>query len=831
MHRPIITLSLLVCQIILTAQTGRIYPVSTNFAGINYEQERYNDLYDYTQILIDPTGKWTYEEVVKKTDQFGPNTTRSDKHVDHIYWVKLQLRSATGGRQLFSAGYLYGDYAQVDIYYERNDSLIRQVAGYQLKAAQKTIRRSGSYFWIDVPADTLLNVYLRVDDITWYCECMERYPVSIFHIDPASITNWSAAYSLLDLEAPGFTPRNQETGAMLTTFEKVRASGNNWLASERRVVSLVRYFEFYPDPDCDLSLEEVQEDWDDEAYFRGYQRFEFDKDTCYWARLKVINPEPYPQTRTFAYAYCKWDRIDYYLPGPEGQYKKHEAFPNANDQKAFTFSVPANDTVVLYIRYPHQTNAYGANGSMVDIHPDDLQQSQQLIRYKYLLAGGMLFFMIYFLLQVIVTREKVMFYYFLLLLGLAPYLLASLNLTPVFEYTRNIYHIPRTWHWISLFVGGTVATFGFLKFSQIILNFQVSFPRFNRRIKYIIWVEFALGLVTIITSIWFTNSSNQWSNQTFRMVEKIYNSYNGLLMMFIIFLAVRAYSRKVPLSGNYLIAILPLAVGVLNNTIVRPYFIPDIPVFLPFIICMLVSLMLYGILVGGQFNFLKLKESRAAQQSTELQNQLLQVESKALRAQMNPHFIFNCLNSIKSLIQEAANKQAVHYLNLFSKFIRQVLHHSEEKQITLEEELEMSRLYIEMEKLRFEKSFTYSVEIDPAVDTSFFKVPPMILQPFLENAIWHGLMPKDGEREIKLEIRAEGEGVKCIVEDNGIGREQAAALNLNRQHRHRSFGTRLILDRLQVNKDLFDSHFVVNIIDKIVHNQSAGTRVELVLGG
>ncbi|WP_170110654.1 histidine kinase [Flavilitoribacter nigricans] len=813
----------------LSGQSAPVYPITSEFAGTNYEQERYNDLYDYTEILIDPTGEWTYEDARTRSDQFGPNTTRTDRNVDHIYWVKLRLRADTAARYLFSAGYLYGDFAQVDVYYEHQDSLIRQTAGYQLKAAEKIIRRSGSYFWIDVPADNILTVYLRVDDVTWYCECMQRYPVSIYHIDPQSIMSWRAAYTLPDMEAPEFISLDQETGEMVGRMDKVRGTDNSWLATKRRVVSLVRYFEFYPDTDCNRSLEEVQRDWDNKAFFRGYKRFDFARDTCYWARLEVINPEPFPQTRTFAYAFCRWDRIDYYLPGSDGQYAAHEAFPNANDQKAFTFTIPANDTVVLYIRYPRQTNAYGANGSMVDIHPEDLHRSQQLIRYKYLLAGGMLFFMIYFLLQVIVTREKVMFYYCLLLFGLSPYLLASLNLTPIFEYTQNIFHVSRTLHWISLFVGATLATVGFLKFSQIILDFKTTFPKFNRLIGYILFVECMLGLVATITAIIITNVPNFFSNSTFRLVEKGFNSFNGILMIFIISLAVKAYFRKVPLSGNYLIAILPLAIGVLNNTIVRPYFLPEIPVFLPFIICMLVSLMLYGILIGGQFNRMKLQESRATQKSTYLQNQLLQVESKALRAQMNPHFIFNCLNSIKGLIQETANQQAIHYLTLFSKFIRRVLQHSEEKQISLEEELEMSRLYIEMERLRFEKSFTYKVEIDPAVDTSFFRVPPMILQPILENAIWHGLMHKQGDREIRLEIKAEGEGVKCIVEDNGIGRKQAAALQVNARNGHRSFGTKLILDRLQVNQQLFNHHFVINIIDKIVNGRAAGTRVELSL--
>jgi sensor histidine kinase YesM len=242
---------------------------------------------------------------------------------------------------------------------------------------------------------------------------------------------------------------------------------------------------------------------------------------------------------------------------------------------------------------------------------------------------------------------------------------------------------------------------------------------------------------------------------------------------------------------------------------------------------MLLTLMLFGVLVASKNSLLKQEEHKAAQQKVILENELLQIESKALRAQMNPHFIFNCLNSIKSLIQEEANKKAIHYLTLFSKFIRNVLHYSEEKQITLEEELQLSKTYLEMEKLRFEKSFSYSLQIAPNVDTSFIKVPPMILQPFLENAIWHGLLHKDGERELKLTVQGEEDSIVCIIEDNGIGREQAKVLQLSTQKQHRSFGTQLTQDRLQVNNRLFNSQYLVNIIDKMIQGKAAGTRVEL----
>ena len=103
----------------------------------------------------------------------------------------------------------------------------------------------------------------------------------------------------------------------------------------------------------------------------------------------------------------------------------------------------------------------------------------------------------------------------------------------------------------------------------------------------------------------------------------------------------------------------------------------------------------------------------------------------------------------------------------------------------------------------------------------------MILQPFLENAIWHGLMHKDGDRQLNLMVEGKEETVICIIEDNGIGREQAKVLQVNTTKQHRSFGTQLTQDRLQVNNRLFNSQYLVNIIDKMKQGRATGTRVEL----
>jgi sensor histidine kinase YesM len=223
----------------------------------------------------------------------------------------------------------------------------------------------------------------------------------------------------------------------------------------------------------------------------------------------------------------------------------------------------------------------------------------------------------------------------------------------------------------------------------------------------------------------------------------------------------------------------------------------------------------------------ELARRKAEQLSAEFNQKLAEAEFKALKAQMSPHFIFNCLNSIKTLIQEKEDKEAIHYLSQFSKLIRNVLNHSENKQITLEEELQMCKLYLEMEKLRFQDSFHYKITIDPKAPLDFVKVPPMILQPLLENAIWHGLMHKEGERLVKLDIQNGMNAVKCVVQDNGIGRSKAALLKSISVTKHKSFGTRLIKDRMKIHQQLFNNDFTLNFIDIFINGKASGTKVEL----
>ena len=213
-----------------------------------------------------------------------------------------------------------------------------------------------------------------------------------------------------------------------------------------------------------------------------------------------------------------------------------------------------------------------------------------------------------------------------------------------------------------------------------------------------------------------------------------------------------------------------------------------------------------------------------------LKNRAAELEMQALRAQMNPHFIFNCLSSINRFILKNKAEEASDYLTKFSRLIRMVLSNSQKSFITLEDELDMLRLYLEMERLRFKNSFDYSITFKNAIDVNNVFVPPLLLQPFAENAIWHGLMHKEGNGRLEIVLNDDGKILTCIISDNGIGRTEAARLKSKTSAKEKSMGMTLTLERLAlINNDAENkTHFTLeDIVDE--KGNAAGTRVTLKL--
>lgn len=179
-----------------------------------------------------------------------------------------------------------------------------------------------------------------------------------------------------------------------------------------------------------------------------------------------------------------------------------------------------------------------------------------------------------------------------------------------------------------------------------------------------------------------------------------------------------------------------------------------------------------------------------------IQNQLRDLELKALKAQMNPHFIYNALNSIQALVSGDKKMEAIKYIGSFSRLLRQVLEYSDKNVISLEKELETLRLYIQLESLRLDMNLNYQENISDVVVTEYERIPPLLLQPFIENALWHGLSRKEGNKDLALNITIEKEWLICRIVDNGVGLQNAAEWNARNIRIGQSMATSINYKRL-----------------------------------
>jgi len=202
-------------------------------------------------------------------------------------------------------------------------------------------------------------------------------------------------------------------------------------------------------------------------------------------------------------------------------------------------------------------------------------------------------------------------------------------------------------------------------------------------------------------------------------------------------------------------------------------------------------------------------------------NEILVSNLKALQSQMNPHFIFNALNSIQTLVLKGDVNNSYTYINKFADLIRKTLNFSELKWVNIEDEIQLLETYLNLEKLRFRDDFNYNIEIDKIPN---IKVPPMLIQPFVENALKHGLLHKETNRVVSLKLHFD-EVLICEVEDNGIGRKASALINERRDKSHKSFAISAITKRFNLLQENFDYNIGFEYVDLYEKEQAIGTKV------
>ncbi|MCZ2223895.1 MAG: histidine kinase [Chitinophagales bacterium] len=241
------------------------------------------------------------------------------------------------------------------------------------------------------------------------------------------------------------------------------------------------------------------------------------------------------------------------------------------------------------------------------------------------------------------------------------------------------------------------------------------------------------------------------------------------------------------------------------------------------------------IFITYSWNRNKLKSIEAQNKAREKEIELklkdqenAELQLASLRSQMNPHFIFNSLNSIQKYIWENKQEDANEYLTKFAKLMRLILEHSSKKLITLEEELTALKLYLELEHRRCNNKFDYSLIVDDSIEKEKIIMPPLLIQPHVENAIWHGLLPKETRGKLQVNIKLLQAGIiECLVEDDGIGREASNKINEKKHHKHNSIAINIAKERLKVSNSL-GLIGKLEVIDLYNENkESKGTKVIL----
>ena len=259
-----------------------------------------------------------------------------------------------------------------------------------------------------------------------------------------------------------------------------------------------------------------------------------------------------------------------------------------------------------------------------------------------------------------------------------------------------------------------------------------------------------------------------------------------------------------------------------------------------FLIAGMVSLLLIGVVLFRNIilkrkneklrleHELELQQLESEKVKVELQQQATELEMQALRSQMNPHFIFNCLSSINRFILKNESETASDYLTKFSRLVRLILQNSQAAFISLESELESLRLYLELEALRFNNRFDYTINVTDGLDMSVIKVPPLIIQPYAENAIWHGLMQKEEKGNLNITIEENNDNLIVSIADDGIGRKAAAELAGKSAQKHKSVGLKITAERIAILQSSNGTESPVTINDLInADGSAAGTEVVL----
>ncbi|MFY7911776.1 MAG: histidine kinase [Emticicia sp.] len=448
----------------------------------------------------------------------------------------------------------------------------------------------------------------------------------------------------------------------------------------------------------------------------------------------------------------------------------------------------------------------------------DLYDNRFAIGSNYALLGILLFLALFTFLQYLLNRQRYILYYSLYLFAMSAFVawgfehssygffLLKYSSLLLISLRQNFYVL--------------VAQFCYFLFIGEFLASTHSHPRIGKTNNFLLK---SIGIL-IALEVLFTLILQRYDWEVYLSIfTQVFLSVLGALMLFYVYQIKTKLAFYIKIGSTFL-----LLGGIFGFISSWMNWVPQSSDLLDhypnvyFNACILLEILFFS--MG-----LAYKATEVIHQKNDLEQAVSLSELNTLRLQINPHFLFNSLNSIKSYIIKNKTDEAADYLTDFSTLIRSILQKSKEQVVTLKEELDTILLYTKLEQLRFQKKFNFIFEISPEIDTENIMIPALLLQPYIENAIKHGLTNKKEKGTLQLIVRDLEENIEILIDDDGIGRKRATELKSNSDG-HQSMGLKINEERLKLLNKIHGWDIHCQIMDKFdSKNQPIGTKIILTI--
>jgi len=424
------------------------------------------------------------------------------------------------------------------------------------------------------------------------------------------------------------------------------------------------------------------------------------------------------------------------------------------------------------------------------------------------IRGGLFVLFIYHLLIFFQNKSKLYLYYSLFLLAMTIYLVQHV-VSDSFSGFYDYFNFSIQFLAYAAYVG----------FARDLLDTRTHMLRWDKYFELVSKVLVALAVIFIVIQFFL---GYDFQIKAFTIVAPLLSIFTFVVFYFILAEIKDNFSRYFVIGG--LIYLILTNVSYLEVFIGSDYFAKHgvQPMFFMYLGVILQSI-IFSIIIGFTIKRIEQKSKNAEVRLAVKLKEMEELKMTALQSQMNPHFLFNSLNSINNFVIKNDVEKASDYITKFSKLIRVILNSSSSPTSTLSEELGILALYVKLEQMRVSGGFDYKVNIDNKLNLENIKVPPLFLQPFIENSIWHGIMKKEGEKTIELSIKEKNGNVLCLIIDNGIGYNKTQE-ETHLSQKRKFYGAKATENRIRIlhqNKDV-----QINVRD-ISSDSNTGTEVSI----